>query len=321
MKIVILDADTVTNGDIDFSSFDTLGDVKLYGYTEKEDVVKNIGDAEAIFCNKTPITADVIHSCPNLKYIGLFSTGFNNVDLKAASQCNIIVTNVPGYSTNAVAQHVFAFILSHFSKISEYSNSVANGDWVKSKLFSYFNFPTQEVSGLTLGIIGFGNIGKKVAQIAQAFDMNVLVHTSTIKSGFEGINFVTLDELLKSSDIVTLHCPLNEKTEGLINYQNLSKMKKSAILINTSRGPVVNEVDLNKALNEGIISKAYLDVISIEPMSEDCPLRYNNNCVITPHIAWAPLKTRQRLVQMVIDNFNAFKNNTPINVVNKGSVL
>ena len=321
MKIVILDADTVTKGDIDFSIFNSLGDVTIYGYTEKEDVAERIGDAEIVFCNKSPITSEVISKCPNVQYIGLFSTGFNNVDLKACDKRDIIVTNVPGYSTDAVAQHVFAFILSHFSRVNEYAKTVAGGDWVKSKLFSYFNIPTQEISGLTLGIIGFGSIGNKVALIAQAFGMKVCVYTQTIPDGYENIEFVTLDKLLKISDVVTLHCPLTEETQGLINYENLSKMKKDAILINTSRGPVVNENDLNKALKENVISKAYLDVISVEPMLESNPLRYNENCIITPHIAWAPHKTRVRLVKMVIDNFLAFKDKKPINVVNKGSVV
>lgn len=321
MRIVILDSNTVTTGDIDLSVFNSLGDVTIYGYTEKEKVAERIGDAEIVFCNKAPITSKVIRQCPNIIYIGLFATGFNNVDLKACDERNIIVTNVPGYSTDAVAQHVFAFILSHFSRINEYAKTVADGNWVKSKLFSYFNIPTHEISGMTLGIIGFGSIGRKVALIAQAFGMKVCVFTRNIPNGYDDIEFVTLNKLLEISDVVTLHCPLTYETQGLMNYENLCKMKKDAILINTSRGPVVNEADLDRALKERIILKAYLDVISVEPMLEDNPLRYNNNCIITPHIAWAPFKTRARLVQMVIDNFLAFKDNKPINNVNKGSVV
>ena len=321
MKIVILDAETVTTGDIDLSVFNSLGDVTIYSYTEKEKVAERIGDAEVVFCNKAPITSEVIRQCPNIIYIGLFATGYNNIDLKACDERNIIVTNVPGYSTDAVAQHVFAFILSHFSRINEYAKTVADGDWVKSKLFSYFNIPTQEISGMTLGIIGFGSIGRKVALIAQAFGMKVCVFTRTVPGGYDDIEFVTLNKLLEVSDVVTLHCPLTEETQGLMNYENLCRMKKDAILINTSRGPVINEPDLDRALKEKIISKAYLDVISVEPMLEDNPLRYNNNCIITPHIAWAPFKTRVRLVQIVKDNFLAFKDKKPINNVNKGSVV
>lgn len=320
MKIVVLDADTVSAGDIDFGSLKALGDVKIYGYTEKSDIIKNIGDADAIICNKTPITKDVIEACTNLKYIGLFATGYNNIDLQVATEHNIVVSNVPEYSTDAVAQHVFAFILNHFSRIDDYAKTVENGDWVRSKLFSYFNLPTHEISGLTLGIVGFGSIGRKVAGIAQAFGMNVIVFTRTIPDGYDNIKFVSLDELLKTSDVVTFHCPLNEQTKEVVCERTLSQMKKSAVFINTARGGIVNESNLAKALNNNVIAKAYLDVVAVEPMLENNPLRNAKNCVITPHIAWAPLKTRQRLVKTVIDNYIAFENNTPQNIVNKGSV-
>ena len=318
MKIVILDADTVTTGDISLEKFKMLGDVTIYNTTTPENVIERIKDAEVVLCNKVLITADIMKQCNNLKYIGLFATGYNNIDLSGADEMGIVVCNAPEYSTNSVAQHVFAFILSHLSRIDEYNKTVADGDWVKSKLFSYFHLPTEEIAGQTLGIIGFGSIGKKVSQIALAFGMKVKVHTRTIPKNYQDIEFVDLDTLFTESDIITLHCPLNEQTKNLINSKTLSKMKKSTVLINTSRGPVINEYDLAQALNNNIIAKACIDVVSVEPMDKDNPLREAKNCIITPHIAWAPQKTRQRLVEIVADNLKQFQNKNPINIVNKG---
>ncbi len=318
MKIVILDADTVTTGDISLEEFKTLGDVTIYNTTSPENVIERIKDAEVVLCNKVIITADIMKKCNNLKYIGLFATGYNNVDLNCADDMEIAVCNAPEYSTNSVAQHVFAFILSHLSRIDEYNKTVVDGDWVKSKLFSYFHLPTEEIAGQTLGIVGFGSIGKKVAQIALAFGMKVKVHTRTIPESYQDVEFVDLDTLLVESDIITLHCPLTEKTKDLINSNTLSKMKSNALLINTSRGPVINEYDLAQALNNNIIAKACLDVVSVEPMDKNNPLREAKNCVITPHIAWAPQKTRQRLIEIAVNNLKEFKNGNPINIVNKG---
>ncbi len=316
MKIAIFENDTVTKGDIDLSVLKALGDVSFYDYSSGQLLIDRIGDAEIVFLNKSPMTADVIESCPNIKYIGLFSTGFNTVDLNATNKKNITVTNVPGYSTNAVAQHVFAFILNHYSRISDYSKTVYEGDWIKSESFCYFHIPTYEISGLTIGIIGFGEIGRKVCEIAKAFDMKVLVHTRTVIKDYQNAEFVTLEELMRRSDIVSVHCPLNEKTRHIINKDTLSLMKKTAYLINTSRGGTVNEQELADALNSGVISGAGLDVIDTEPMLENNPLRLAKNCTITPHIAWAPCQTRQRLVDMVADNFKAWLNGEPKNVVN-----
>ena len=320
MKIVVLDADTVSIGDIEFQRLKELGDVEIYGYTESSDIISHIGNADAIFCNKSPITKNVINSCQNLKYIGLFSTGFNNVDLKVASDRNIVVTNVPQYSNNAVNRHVLACILDNFSMINEYAKSVDNCYWVNSKLFSYFPFPTQEIANLTLGIIGFGSIGKKIAEVATAFEMKVISFTRTVPQGYDNVKFVSLNELLAESDVVSLHCPLNKQTQGMVCSDFLEKMKKTSVLINAARGPLVNEADLAQALKNKTISKAYLDVIDVEPMLQNNPLRNIKNCFITPHVAWAPQKTRQRLVDKVVDNFIAFENANPQNVVNKGSV-
>lgn len=317
MKIVILDSLTVSTNDINLNNFNKLGDIKVYKNTTIDNVINHIDDAEVVFCTKAPITAKVFENCKNLKYIGLFSTGYNNVDIQAASEHNVIVCNVPEYSTNSVAQHVFAFILHHYSKISEYANSVDKGDWINTEIFTYYNIPISDISNFTLGIIGFGSIGKRVSEIAIAFGIKVIAYTRTSSKNVENIDFVSLDELLKQSDIVTIHCPLNEQTKELINSNTLSKMKKSAFLINTARGGIINENDLAFALKNGIISAAGLDVLTIEPMLENNPLRNINNCYITPHVAWSPKTIRENLINLTIENFIAWENNKPINVVNK----
>ncbi|MFA5658039.1 MAG: D-2-hydroxyacid dehydrogenase [Oscillospiraceae bacterium] len=316
MKIVIFENDTVTKGDVDLSVLEKLGDVEFFGFSQGRELIERIGDAQAVFVNKSPMTAEVIKSCPDLKYVGLFSTGFNNIDLSCASKHNITVTNVPAYSTDAVAQHVFAYILNHFSRVSEYAKTVFDGDWIRSRSFCYFHLPTYEIRGLTLGIIGFGSIGKKVSKIAAAFDMNVIVHTRTAPKSTENIELVSLEELFRRADVVTVHCPLNEQTRHMINAKTLSLMKKSAYLINTSRGGTVDEQALADALNSEIIGGAGLDVVDVEPMLENNPLRLAKNCTITPHIAWAPKQTRQRLVNIAAENFISWENGRIINAVN-----
>lgn len=316
MKIVMLDSDTVSPEENDFKRFHELGDLVSYTFTKNEDVAERIGDAEIVFCTKSEITDEVFQKCKNLKYIGLFSTGYNNVDIQSATKHNVIVCNVPDYSSDAVAQYAFALILHYCSKVSDYASTVENGDWIKSRLFTYFSIPIYELSDLTLGIIGYGSIGKKVAEIARAFGMKVIVDTRTIPNVSNNISFVSLDELLEKSDIVSIHCPLNDETKELINAKTLSKMKNTALLVNTSRGGIINENDLAYALNNGIISAAGLDVLAVEPMLENNPLRKAKNCYITPHVAWSPYTARQRLLKLTIDNFNAWKKNSPINIVN-----
>lgn len=315
MRIVILDGDTVSRNDIDLNIFNKFGDVSFYGFTPKKEVATRISDADVVFCNKSLITEEVLEKCKNVKYIGLFATGFNNVDLDSAKRHNVTVCNVPSYSTNAVAQHVFALVLGFYNHVSEYSKSVADGRWIRSELFSYFDIPIYELAGQTMGIVGYGSIGQKVAEIAKAFSMNVLVYTRTVRENPYDIEFVSFDELLKRSDVVTLHCPLTPKTRGLINSEKLALMKKNAILINTSRGPIVNELDLAQALENEVIAGAGLDVVTVEPMLETNPLHNAKNCVITPHIAWAPLQTRKRLVNIVIENYKAWLDGKPQNVV------
>ncbi len=315
MKICILDWTTVTSGDIDSSVFSEFGDISCYPLTDNERVAEYIADAEIVLCNKVLITREVMEKCPDIKYIGLFATGYNNVDIEAATQKGITVCNAGEYSTNAVAQHTFAHILNYFSKISQYDEFVKSGGWISSKTFSKFPIKTMEIAGKTLAIIGFGSIGRKVAGIASAFGMNVVVNTRTKPEDCE-YEFVSLEEAFSCADILTIHCPLTEKTEGIVNAKNLSLMKENALLINTARGGVVNEQDLADALKNGKIAAAALDVLCQEPMSENTPLKNLDNCVITPHTAWAPLETRLRLIDIVCSNLRAFLNGNPQNKVN-----
>ena len=316
MKIAVLDWYTVNiSGDIPTSQLEELGDVKIIPLTKPEETAANIGDADIVLCNKVLITKEVMDACPNIKYVGLFATGFNNVDIGYAAEKGIVVCNAGQYSTNSVAQQTFAYILDRFSRIRDYDNAVKNGEWERSPAFSYFPVPTSELSGKTLSIVGFGSIGRKVAEIGSAFGMNIVVSTRTQPKDcpYEATDIYTAAE---KADVLTFHCPLTEKTAGIVNSELLSHMKPTAMLINTSRGGVVNEADLAQALNSGRIAAAYLDVLVKEPMSPDTPLKGAKNCVITPHTAWAPLETRQRLVDIVCDNIRAWQNGSPRNKVN-----
>ena len=317
IKTVILDADTVTGGDVSLSPITDICDCEIYGFSTDEELIDRIGDAEAVLTNKCRITREVMDACRNLKFIGVFATGYNNIDIVAAKEKGICVCNVPGYSTDSVAQHTFALILHHYSSIAKYANTVANGDWVYSKLFTYFNIPFYELSGKTLGIVGYGAIGKKVAKIALAFGMKVLIYTRTAPQKDDTVEVVSLDELMTRSDVVTLHCPLTDKTEKMINERTLSLMKEGSLLINTSRGGVIDEPALAAALKNGKPAAAGLDVLTLEPMRENCVLRGLNNCYITPHIAWAPKETRDRLIGMVADNIKGYLCGNIINNVAK----
>ena len=316
MKIAVLDWYTVNiSGDIPTSQLEELGDVRIIPLTPPEETAANIGDADIVLCNKVLITKEVMDTCPNIKYIGLFATGFNNVDIEYAAEKGIVVCNAGQYSTDAVAQQTFAYILDRFSRIRDYDIAVKNGEWERSPAFSYFPVPTAELAGKTLSIVGFGSIGRRVAEIGSAFGMNIVVSTRTQPKDcpYEVTDLFTAAE---KADVLTFHCPLTDKTAGIINSELISHMKPSAMLINTSRGGVVNETDLAKALNDGKIAAAYLDVLVKEPMSPDTPLKGIENCIITPHTAWAPLETRERLVDIVCSNIKAWQNGCPQNKVN-----
>lgn len=316
MKIAVLDWYTVSvSGDISSDILKEFGDVNIISLTPPEKTAEFIGDAEIVLCNKVLITKEVIDACPNIRYIGLFATGFNNVDIEYAAEKGIVVCNAGQYSTNAVAQQTFAYILDHFSKIRDYDKAVRNGEWEHSPAFSYFPVPTYELSGKTLSIVGYGSIGRKVAEIGSAFGMNIVISTRTVPENcpYEVTDIMTAAE---KADVMTFHCPLTDKTKGIINTELLSHMKSSAVLINTSRGGVVCEKDLADALENGRISAAYLDVLEKEPMSPDTPLKNIPNCIITPHTAWAALETRQRLVDIVCGNIRAWLGGCPQNKVN-----
>ncbi len=316
MKIAVLDWYTVNiSGDIPTAQLEELGEVKIIPLTKPEETAANIGDADIVLCNKVLITKEVMDACPNIRYVGLFATGYNNVDVDYAAQKGIVVCNAGQYSTNAVAQQTFAYILDRFSRIRDYDTAVKNGEWERSPAFSYFPVPTSELAGKTLSIVGFGSIGRKVAEIGSAFGMNIVVSTRTQPKDcpYEVTDLYTAAE---KADVLTFHCPLTDKTAGIINKELLTHMKPTAMLINTSRGGVVNEADLAQALNSGKIAAAYLDVLVKEPMSPDTPLKSAKNCVITPHTAWAPLETRQRLVDIVCDNIRAWQKGSPKNKVN-----
>ncbi len=316
MKIAVLDWYTVNiSGDIPTTQLEELGEVKIIPLTKPEETAANIGDADIVLCNKVLITKEVMDACPNIKYVGLFATGFNNVDIDYAAKKGITVCNAGQYSTNAVAQQTFAYILDRFSRVRDYDTAVKNGEWERSPAFSYFPVPTSELAGKTLAIVGYGSIGRKVAEIGSAFGMNIVISTRTQPKDcpYEVTDLLTAAE---KADVITFHCPLTEQTAGIINEEFLSHMKPSAMLINTSRGGVVNEADLAAALSSGKIAAAYLDVLVKEPMSPDTPLKGAKNCVITPHTAWAPLETRQRLVDIVCENIRAWQSGKPQNKVN-----
>lgn len=316
MKIVILDWSTMCSGnDLSPDIFREFGEVSAYSLTSPEEVVPRINDAEIVLCNKVVITKEIMDSCHNLRYIGLFATGFNNIDTAYAAEKGITVCNAGQYSTNAVAQQVFAYILDYCSRIRDYDSSVKSGEWEASPCFSYFPIPITEIAGKTLSVIGFGSIGKRVAELGKAFGMNVIISTRTTPQNCP-YEVCDLDTAVKNADFLTFHCPLTDKTKGMVNAELLGNMKNSAVLINTSRGPVVNEADLTEALNSGKIAAAYLDVLEKEPMSSETPLKNAKNCVITPHTAWAAYETRVRLLNIVCENIRCWLNDKPQNKVN-----
>jgi len=315
MKITVLDRCTVTNGDLSFAPLEALGEVRYFDVLPRERIAQAIGDSEAVIVNKAQITDEVMASCEKLRFIGLFATGYNNIDTEAARRRGIVVCNVPGYSTDSVTQHTFALILHFASRADDYAASVARGDWMQSKTFSYLAFPTSELRGKTLGIFGFGTIGRSVAAVALAFGMRVIACVRR-PVDFAGVEFVSRDELFARSDYLSLHCPLTEETRGFVSREALAKMKPTAVLINTARGAVVDEDALCEALNGGRLRGAGIDVLDVEPMRRDHPYLRAKNCYVTPHVAWACTEARERLVGIVADNLRGYRDGNVIHCVN-----
>lgn len=320
MDIVVLDGYTLNPGDLNWQEFKKFGNLKVFDRTsvDTEEIVKAIGNAEIIFTNKTPLTSSVLKNVPNVKYIGVLATGYNVVDVDYAKEKGIIVTNIPAYSTHAVAQFTMALLLEMCHNIGKHNAAVQDRKWINSNDFCFIDSPLIELVGKTIGIIGFGRIGQATAKLAEAFGLNVLVNTRTKYPELETstCNYVDLDTLFEKADIISLNCPLTEKTAGIINKNNIEKMKDDVLIINTSRGGLINEEDLRDGLNSGKVGSAAVDVISHEPMLADNPLLTAKNCIITPHIAWAPIEARARLMESAVKNLDAFIKGTPINVVN-----
>ena len=317
MKIVILDGYTANPGDLSWSGFEALGELSVYDNTPADKVVERIGDADVVITNKVPITADILAACPSIKYVGVKATGYNQVDTDAAKARGIPVTNIPSYSTDAVAQLTIALLLEICHHVGHHDHVVKKGKWQGSEGFCFWDFPLLLLTGKTFGVIGFGKIGQATAHVAKALGMNIIAYDGApTEEGKKLAEYVSLDELLKRSDIISLHCPLFPETEGIINKTSISKMKDGVILLNTSRGPLLVEQDVADALKSGKIYAAGVDVVSVEPIRTDNPLLKAENIFITPHIAWAPKESRKRLLDIAVENIKAFTAGKPENVVN-----
>lgn len=319
MKIVILDGYTENPGDLSWEGFEKLGELTVYDRTSPDKVIERIGDADAVIVNKTPISREVMEACPNMKYIGVLATGYNIVDVNAAKEAGISVTNIPTYGTTAVSQYVFALLLEICHHVGDHSASVFNGEWANNADWTYWKYPLMELAGKTMGIMGFGRIGQATARIAQSFGMNVIAYDSYKIAELESdtCRYADLDTLFRESDVISLHVPLFPETQGIINRDNIMKMKDGVIIINTSRGPLIVEEDLREALESGKVFWAASDVVATEPIRNDNPLLKAKNMIITPHIAWAPKESRKRLMDIAVDNLAHFVAGTPVNVVNK----
>ena len=322
MKIVILDGYTENPGDLSWEGFEALGALRVYertSLTDVSEIINRIGDAEAVITNKTPLPKEVFDACPSIKYVGVLATGYNVVDINAAKAKGIPVANIPTYGTAAVAQFAIALLLEICHHIGHHGEAVKAGRWQNNKDWCFWDYPLIELAGKTMGIIGYGRIGQGTGALAQALGMKVLAYDAYQNPDLisETCAYVELDELLAKSDVISLHCPLFPQTEGIINKDNIAKMKDGVIIINNSRGPLIIEEDLKDALNSGKVYAAGLDVVSSEPIKEDNPLQQAKNCIITPHISWAPRESRQRLMNIAVDNLEKFMKGNPINIVNK----
>lgn len=318
MKTVILDAYVANPGDLSWESLEKLGELQIYDKTKPAEVVSRIGDADIIIVNKTVIDEAVLVACPSIKFITVLATGYNVVDTEAAAARGIPVSNVPAYSTDSVVQHVFALLLEICIHVGAHNKAVKDGEWSRSPYFSFWNYPLIELAGQTLGIVGYGSIGRSVAKVAMALGMKVVANRRNPKpeDSEDGVQMVTLDELYAVSDVITLHAPLNDSSKGMINRDSIAQMKDGVIIINTARGPLIVEADLAEALDSGKVYAAGIDVTSEEPMPADNPLLTRDNCIITPHIAWAPLAARRRLLDITTANVKAFLDGKPQNQVN-----
>ncbi|MBP7403054.1 MAG: D-2-hydroxyacid dehydrogenase [Clostridia bacterium] len=318
MSIVVLDGFTLNPGDLTWDRVSALGELTVYDRTPEDKIVARIGNAPYIFTNKTPISRATMDKCPELKFIGVLATGYNLIDVNAAKEKGITVTNIPTYGTPAVAQMVFALLLEICHHVAEHSDSVKNGEWTEGLDWCYWKHPLIELAGKTMGIIGFGRIGQTTARIAEALGMRVLAVDDYQNKALESetCRYAALDEMLAQADVISLHCPLFPSTQGIVNKNTIAKMKDGVILINTSRGPLVVEEDLAAALNSGKVYAAGVDVVSTEPIRSDNPLLGARNIFITPHIAWAPKEARARLMDIAADNLAAYIAGRPVNVVN-----
>jgi glycerate dehydrogenase len=315
-RIVVLDGYTLNPGDLSWDALSALGECVVHKRTAPHEVATLAPDAEIVFTNKTVLDAAALRSLPKLRYVGVLATGYNVVDVRAARERNITVTNIPAYGTRSVAQHVFALLLELTHHVGHYADTVRDGRWSACPDFCYWDSPLVELESLTMGIVGFGRIGRAVAALALAFGMKLLAHDRQPPPTLPpGVQLVDLKTLFAQSDVVSLHCPLTTENQGMVNAHCLATMKKSAFLINTSRGPLVNETDLAAALNSGRIAGAGLDVLGVEPPRPDNPLLTARNCIITPHIAWATHAARTRLMRIAVENLRAFLDGRPVNVV------
>ena len=319
MKIVVLDGYTENPGDLSWGGFEALGAFSCYDRTPADQILSRIGDAEIVITNKTPISRATIEACPHMKYVGVLATGYNVVDVAAAKEHGITVTNIPTYGTDSVAQFAFAMLLEICHHVQHHSDAVHEGRWEHNKDWCFWDYPLIELAGKTMGIIGYGRIGQATGRLAQAFGMKVLANDTYQNPALENdfCRYVGRDELFRESDVIALHCPLFPDTEGIINRDTIAKMKDGVIILNNSRGPLIVEQDLADALNGGKVAAAAVDVVSTEPIRGDNPLLTAKNCLITPHISWAPKESRARLMDIAVDNLRKFIQGAPVNVVNK----
>ncbi len=316
-NIIVLDGYTLNPGDLSWSGFEALGQVQVYDRTPQEKTVERIGDSELILTNKTAITREIMEQCPKLRYIGVLATGYNVVDVKAAGERGIVVTNIPSYGTAAVAQYAFALLLELCHHVGLHDESVKAGEWERCQDFCYWKTPLMELAGKTMGIVGFGRIGQRTGAIAQAMGMKVIAydHFRRPELETETCHYVSMEQLLSQSDVISLHCPLLPETKGLINQETIGQMKDGVLIINTSRGDLVVEKDLAEALKSGKVAGAAADVVSTEPIHGDNPLLTAPNMIITPHMAWGARESRQRLMAQAVENLRAFLDGKPVNVV------